>query len=117
MLNLIEMFSQRPAPVVGARHVRGRDMVCGEEHNQKRSHHYLAAQKTALVMQRRKGERKAAILNLLKTRPYFTRECAEKLGYSETNTGLLIKELYDEGKLTKEKRGFALYYKAKNEQA
>lgn len=116
MLNLIEMFSQRPAPIVGARFVRGRDMVCGVEvFRDGKDAFRQSAEKTRQIMLRRKEARKRRIVELLKTGSFATRPIAERLGYSETNTGVLVRELFDDGKIVREKIGLTFFYKAKNE--
>lgn len=115
MLNFIEMLSARPAPVKGGRIVKGYAMSGSPSANETVAHHnnkigwMKAAEKTAIIIRKRRESRKKEILDELRTWN-SVQYIAQELGFSETNTATLIKELKDEGKLKSEKRGSTTYY-------
>lgn len=113
MLNLINLLTDRPAPTKGARLVKGYAMSgspSGNSTHQRTKDEYLkAVAKTQAVIRRRRESRKKEILGDLKEWKSI-QNLASELGFSGTNTALLVKELREEGKVKSEKRGSTTYY-------
>lgn len=109
MLNLINMFSIRPFPIKGARLVA--PLTERQSSDLKAS---AARAKNAQIEKAkiRRAARKLEILDHLSDRYDNTNHMSITLGFSESNTVELLKELIADGKVIWERRGATKFYTA-----